>query len=43
MISLSEANHCNITNSLIPEYNIETNNLGIGYSQPRVLLLKHKS
>ena len=43
IISLSEANYCNVTKMIFPEYNIEINDLGIGYSQSRVLLLIHKS
>lgn len=43
IISLSEANYCNVTKMIFPEYNIEINDLGIGYSQSRLLVLIHKS
>ena len=43
VISICEANYCNVTKEQINNYNIETNDLGIGYEKSRVLLLIHES
>ena len=43
IISLSEANYNKIDGNLINDYNIEYNDLGIGYCNSRVVTIIHKS
>ena len=43
IVSLSEANYNNIDRINIPQYNIETNDLGVGHGVSRQILLIHKT